>query len=299
MRGFLPLPMIVVFASFGALSAAPSRAEQPWPPGEYMVQALAEMLNTVRFVSDKSDIGYDDGNICLIGVLIQPGEAYSFRREFRKGMQYALVTAGDEDVKDVDIEVLDEDGELIVKDDSKERDAWVEFTPRRTESLTIRLILAGAKQGSFCTLAFLKHGGIDVPKDNFIAAGDGLLNRCQVVQKFARDKDANAFFLGEPNQAAVFGALLAGDETIDVTGVIPGRAPTVVVGAGDRHCTDLDLAVLTADGDMVEKDTAKDAIPTIAFTPERGESYGVKLGNATSKGKLSMTMFGVLQLIDR
>ncbi len=80
---------------------------------------------------------------------MNPGYYQQVDRTFYRNVRYALVTGGDNRVKDVDLRVYDENMNLIGEDLDETPIAVVEFTPKWTGLFHVRVTYyAGAQTGS-------------------------------------------------------------------------------------------------------------------------------------------------------
>ncbi len=285
---------VLVVAASTAAGVSPAVAQSgEWAPGKYMAQAVGEMMATVRQLTDMSEFGYaDDEAACLVGVYLLPGAKYSIWRPFEAGRTYALCAGGDEDATDVDLEVLDSEGNVVVKDTSVDRGAAFLFTPLRSGKYSLRVTLYGSKREAFCAFAIMQRGGCDVPIVNLTTAGDGFLTLCRSVLTVRGGKLG---FLTESNQAALFGVILRGGRGTEVTDVRMGAGTRLVLGAGDTQAQDLDIKVHTMGGSLVAEDVETDATPVNIFSTSSHESYKVTLQNAAQRENAVFAVFGVLQ----
>jgi hypothetical protein len=63
----------------------------------------------------------------------------------RGGMQYAVFAVGDDDARDIDLEIYDDQGRLIARDESVDREALVGVQTRYSATHTVRLIMRSCR----------------------------------------------------------------------------------------------------------------------------------------------------------
>jgi len=289
---------LIAFATLLALTfaASSSAKAQEWVPGKYMAQALGEMMGAVRAISNDTNWGYDGSGVCLTGTLLSKGEAYALNRHFEAGERYAILASGDEDAKDVDVEILDNRGNRLARDNDADRAALAIFVPRTRGTYTIRMKLYDSHRNAFCVFAVLRERGFDVPVTNLTAAAVTFIERCGAVHQLARKEGGGAEFLARPNQAAVCGVILRGGNSTTLTNIDLGNTSSIILSAGDRQSNDVDLHLLDNQGLLIKEDVLPDNNPVITFRPNFGSRYQIKATNASRGGNASLIMFGVLHV---
>jgi len=278
-----------------AASHNPTPAAQAhvWGPGKYMNQAVDRVVGAVKYISEKTEYGYDN-DICILAAFLQPKGKVAINRTFQAGQKYAIIGAGDTDVEDLDLEVLDSSGKLVVKDDKDDAIPVVTFRAPKTGSYTIRQHLYKAKRGSFCCIAILREGGWDVPVKNLSVASDRLTRLCNAYDK---NTPKTVKFLDQPNQWSLYGSVVRKGETYTVTNINLGVGKRVMMSAGDAFATDIDLYILNEDGGVIHKDEDDDANPLISFQAKRRPSHGFRVKHVTGRGP-SLILTTILDVSD-
>lgn len=273
-------------------------AQEQWVPGGYMAQPLLEMLESSQILRVSDNYGYDDTGICMAAAYLAPGGAYEMTRYFSTGDEYVLLARGDTDATDVDLEILDDAGNRVAADESVDRMALFSFSPTDSGEYTIRLKLYDAERAAFCAFSVLRAQG------HVVALGDDLLTvarflqMCEAVSQEVRTAKAAAQFLAEPNQAAIWGVVLRGNESASISNVDLGNALCFIMAAGDSQSDDLDVFLDDAAGNVLEQDIETDAEAVLAYLPEKGRAdYTVRVKNADS-GAPAFALFGVIQVIE-
>jgi hypothetical protein len=286
---------LAVSMTFSALSA-PAQAADEWVPGKYMAQAVDQMLAAYTLIPDRGRVGFDDGAACVAGVYLRPGATYTLTRPFEAGRQYTIVAGGDDDATDVDIIVSDDQDRVIAVDARADRMAVVDFTPKQTGQMKIQLKLYKADRGSFCSFMVLRRGGANVPVLNVLAARTKFLLLAAVIHLQARELGREAFFLTEPNQAAVLGSVLADGQYTTLNHVGLGSQATAILAVGDDRASDLDLFLTNQHGADKGKCIQPDAHPLIVFEPSPNEKYSIRVANVSGNGRTSFVLFGILSI---
>lgn len=277
-----------------ALTAAlptASTAQDQWEPGRHMTQAVARVMGSVRGLSEISEYGYAD-DVCIMAAFVQPDKKVAFERNFRRGEEYLIVGGGDDDVKDLDLEVLDANGRVIDHDEETDATPLLLFTAPQTGRYTIRQHLYDAPVGSFCVVAVMQRGGYDVPITNLVDAAGSLILMANVVDENVTEIVS---FQDGDNQWAIFGGIIDEDESLTITNMNPGTGRRVFIAAADTNSSDIDMFVLDEDGDIIDSDEETDATPIVDVRTKSSQSYGMKVTNHTSRGP-SLTLMSILQL---
>ena len=65
-------------------------------------------------------------------------------------MQYRVITAGDNDIKDLDVRVVDPNGRVVAEDVATARSAEVTFQPARVQDYTIEMRVYDSEDNTIC-----------------------------------------------------------------------------------------------------------------------------------------------------
>lgn len=110
------------------------------------------------------------------------------------------------------------------------------------------------------------------------SGGSGTSEYTRQVQGYLARLNENAQKTGFKRVVAgpVFGSLDDDAEgTHDMT--VSGGTDYVLFGACDNDCTDLDLLIYDADGDLVRRDVAADDRPVVVFSASKSGKYKIKV----------------------
>ncbi|MBI5480034.1 MAG: hypothetical protein HY906_14300 [Deltaproteobacteria bacterium] len=268
-------------------AAAPTPAEAPPAPGEFrpgvpMAAAIARVLGGAVAAERKTNLGFDRG-VTFMGALLRPKAFINWRMQMEAGTRYAFLGGGDDGASDVDLAVIDANGQTLARDQLADAKPVVDFTPRQTGVHVVRMTLAQASGPAFCALAVLRQGGFTVPVKNLTAS----LQKIMAAGRLASQRAAVRFH-EEPNQWALFGAVLRPGDTTTISGLhLEGRQHVFVL-AGDANAKVLDLSLLDARGSLVKKDDKPDQVAVVVARTVDG-SYQVAITNVESTGPALVT----------
>lgn len=273
-----------------ALVAIPGAASAEWQPGTFMAKALARVMAAGRLLSEKTPYGWDR-DICLMGAFLKPKDSIGFGRTLQAGESYVFVAGGDDDVKDLDLFVVDSEGNRVATDSKADATPMVEFSPEKTGQYAVRIRLFGASRASFCALGVFRKNGFDVPVDSLSTAAAKLIAACGKISEKAK----GARFHQEPNQWALFGAIMKQGETQTVTNLAPEDANHAFICMGDSNAKNLDLFLLDGSQQSLKEDTDTDANPLVLFATKKGQSYGLRFKN-TESSAAALVMTAILDI---
>lgn len=270
----------VVFHLSPALAPTASAAQNRWEPGVYMTEAVANVMAGAKAVSDFSEYGYTPNTCFLAAFLKQRGSA-AMNVPMERGTAYMILGGGDSDATDVDIDVTDEAGRVVARDNKDDGSPVVLFTPARSGKYAVRLTLWSGARSSFCAMAILQRGGYDVPVRNLSAATANLIAYCESVDS---STSRTVRFHDSDNQWAIYGTVLRQGEGTDITNIRPANDDLVFVSAGDTVARDIDLFLLDDGGRTIGQDIDADANPLIVHRANGFTSYGLRTKVITSSG---------------
>ncbi|MEZ6104844.1 MAG: hypothetical protein R3B96_01690 [Pirellulaceae bacterium] len=288
------LMLLTGLLASNSLQVMAQEEESEWVPGKYMIQAVGEMLDAADVLQRDLKYGYAEG-ACMVGVLLQPQGDYTMTRRFEKGIEYAIVAGGDEDASDIDVEILDSKGNVVIKDDSEDRLGVIEWTPTTTGEYRVRVKLFEARIESFCAFTVLRKGGYQIPLQQAVDAAGKFFRDCNGIVSVAEDRGNTVGFLSEDGQAGIWGCVLPRGESLTMTNVIPGEGQAVMLGRGNDDDVDIDIFVMRGDTTIGE-DTAEDSFPQYYGEFKDGASYSVMLKNVDAQNETAFVIGGVLRL---
>jgi hypothetical protein len=280
-----------------AVLAAGGTALADWVPGKRMNEAMVRIMAAGTKNTDQTEYGFDR-DVCMCAGFVQVGKSVGFNRSFVAGSQYLLLGGGDDNARDIDLEVFDSSGEKIAADTDDDPAPVVRFTPKKSGTYSFRLTLHKAgnpKAGGFCAAVVLRKGGYGVPVVNLSKALGGLAARAESVDQKTKKK---VYFHDGDNQWCLFGSVLPAGDSLSISGMRLPVGEYVAIGAGDTVGKDVDLYVLDSAGSVAAKDEDDDPVPVVPFTVSKGGvKAGLKAKNVKSNGP-SLTLFALLKIVD-
>ncbi|MBI1831493.1 MAG: hypothetical protein HYR84_08590 [Planctomycetes bacterium] len=143
--------LIVCLASLIGVLASDNRASAQHQ-GRFVSEA-AERLH--KAIDRANDAGYTlhDNAFSIGGGWIKQSKKnwiLLFTKTLKAGQPYKFLAAGDKDARDVDIEIIDEDGKVVAKDADPDATAVVNFTPKNTGKYQVRVRLYESRSNVPC-----------------------------------------------------------------------------------------------------------------------------------------------------
>lgn len=281
------LTLVLLGGLWGA-AAAPAAA-QGRDTRLYSAQAVVRVTNiasTAKFIN----YGYREG-LSILGGWIEGRSYLTFSTRLIQGVDYLLLAAGDNDAQDVDLEIVDANGNVLAKDDGKQAYAIVTFRPRVTAYYTLRLTLFKSRNNlpCVCAMTILKKNGWDVPVKNLDTACDKIGTALEAMDRGAQKFGKRVDFHRASNQWAFFGAVLREGENLSVTDMTMGTGDRLFVGAGDRFADTVRLDLETADGRLVKRDLKNGPVSSLDFGAAGG-MHGLRVHNVRATGPAVVLM---------
>lgn len=260
-------------------------------PGDYMRQAVENVLVKAALLQETLGMSLIDGEVSVLGGFMDEGDRIGWTTTFHAGTRYALVGGGDQDVDDLDIIVYDENGDIAWQDVATDNYPVVEFEPRRTARYTVYLKLFDAPVASFAAMALLSENGVGLPISRLNEAVETYNLQVDVIT----DRMDVGSFHDEPNQWALYGVILDDGEDASISNMSMENGRHVVAASGDHAAEDIDL-FLTDDteADWVCKDDEPDAVPLISCWTNGSGKYRLRIENFDSAGR-SLVIATVLE----
>lgn len=286
--------VIWALVMFRPAAADATTGDDGWGPGTFMIQSIGAVLQGALAIGDGSAIGFDDEAHCLFGAYVANGSSIAVTRVLQAGKTYVFLGGGDDDVADLDIEVRNEAGRVVAKDDDDDNTPIVLYSPEGTAKFSIQLSLYKSRtSSSFVSLAIMRKGGYDIPVVHL---------RDAVAQCFAMCERAHAALGGvrfhdRQNQWALVGGVLEQGETVSLGNMALEEARHAFVTAGDRDALDLDMTLVDqATGKIVDRDVEGDSKPVIVYTTRPTTSYKLGVVNVRSSGP-AMVVTAILETL--
>jgi len=276
-------------AAFGQVDRVQNSRESGWGPGQWMAQAMADVIDMARVAAERSNYGLDRDRVSLLGGFFDEGSSGTMIWTFDRGERVLFIGGGDEDANDIDLRLVRvSDGYEVAKDVSVRRSAMLEVVIPSDGRYRLEMDLYDADAPSFCSVALLVRGDRPTPMSHltrstgqFLAAG----------RHFSENGLPTQF---EKNEWSLFGTSLAGGESVEISGLdIPGGDDTIVAVSHDTEAFDLDMRLMNKDRATLDSDTLADGIPIVS-TPYGVNDAIVAVWRADSGRDEAFCVFGIL-----
>lgn len=235
------------------------------------ILACATVVASTLLVSAHAQYASLDSGWSICGAAVETGDVLSTTYEFKSGIRYTIEAGGGDGARDIDLEIVDSSGKVVVRDVSYGVDAVVSFTPSRSGMYTIRLI-AEEVRGEALAYYFVSSssGGWRVPESDITAA----------IARFA----AMTVVLGElasKTPKRFYGCVLRPGESRSMTFSNLPSGSHIFSAVGDDLARDIDLVVLRGSS-RVGIDDDYDATPLVGV---RGSgSYTARVEYVSGSG---------------
>jgi hypothetical protein len=246
--------------------------ESVWRPGHFMAMALEKLLAAVVEVNTRVSYGIDGDASAIVGGYITAGADIRLDRGLRGGTSYIILGMGAVQ-SDVDILVVDGNGNVVAKDTTTDDVPIVEFTPASAGSFSIRLT---SPAENFGAIAVMQKDGYTVPPKMLHEVFQNLLDRgAHASQLVARDGASGASF--NEGNLSLHGTILNPGEGIRQSQIPLSSTGAIFLAVGHAENIDLNMEVSSPSG-VVGRDTERDAVPVVIVPqPEPGVPHSFVL----------------------
>lgn len=280
---FILSVVLTVFASILNVSA------QEYADGNYMASALTKTFEKAGYLEENTDYGFGE-DFCLLGGFAETSESMDWKTRLEFGKEYVLIGGGDEDATDIDLEVYDPSGNLVVQDDESDNNPVVNFRAKSAGEYTFRLKLYECDaNGSFCAMAIMEEGGYTIPQSRLETT---LATMGQLWANAEESLDVR--FHDKADQWSVFGSVIGPNESRTVRKLDMGDNDALLIGACDNFTNDIDLCINDGDGDPIECDSLEDNEPVVQHTTDNAYYYGLTIKNVDGNSSKSFIMTSVM-----
>lgn len=280
----------LLFCSLNPSSlTAQTNAEDEWAPGVYMQQALNNVFDKASLMSALSEYSWSEG-LCLTGGILDVDNTLALEVELIEGEAYTFVGGGDEDVRDLDLFIVDRNEEVIASDVEDDDTPIPDFVAPYSGKYSVRLqLISGNAPTSFVALALLQKKGFVLQEDNyqrtsqkFFAAGGSVHS----VSSGVKWHDAK-------NQWCIFGVLLASKRDWTIENMFLDAADHYLFASADEAISNVDLELMDSNNKVVAEDQDDDAYPILETTTVSNLRYELKVTNVKSSER-SLILVGIV-----
>lgn len=120
--------------------------------GKYIIEATARLTKHVN-IANQAGYNLDVNTFSIGGGWLKQSATQwipLYTLQLNGGKRYRFIAAGDADARDVDIEVLDANNNVVASDTSTNPEAIVDFSPRDNGRFTVRIRLYASDRNVDC-----------------------------------------------------------------------------------------------------------------------------------------------------
>ncbi|PHI20786.1 hypothetical protein CEQ90_05335 [Lewinellaceae bacterium SD302] len=280
--------IICVLLSTNNLVAQETEVE-PWSPGEYMRQATDNVFEKASLMNALSEFSFSD-ELCLAGAILEVGATIALDVELKKGEAYTLIGGGDDDVVDLDLYVVDNNGEIVASDIEDDNTPIPDFTAAYTGRYSIRMqLISGQAPTSFVSLALLTTSGESITEEEFGKISTAFFEGGETLHQVS----SGVKWHDLTNQWCLLGASLNDGQSWSMENLHLGDGEHYLYASGSDNSDNIDLSLKNVDGIISAVDEEPDEFPIMELNSSNSERYELTVTNTKSNGR-SFIMIGIL-----
>ena len=250
-------------------------------PGALMSIAFAGCARGSSEFADGSQYGFKPG-IAILGAYLEPGANAKFETTLAANHHYILTAGGSAETADIDLAVLDTEGNVVCKDTDENPFAGVSVNVGAESEVTYVLANGGSVPTFACMVVLVNEDGWSIHKQNL----DAVIAKVNALETYYSNNDFH-FFSG-PNTWCLLGGVVKPDTGFQAKQVTIPAGTHIAMGFGDTQAQDLDLFAHNASGEIVAQDQSDDATPAIALESGYSGVTDFTLKNATGGDALCL-----------
>ncbi|HKI19611.1 MAG TPA: hypothetical protein VKA15_17120 [Isosphaeraceae bacterium] len=209
-----------------------------------------------------------DNQWAIFGAVLQNGEERTITNLALGQGRRVLVAAGDNNARDIDLFVLDRNGDIAARDTAEDATPIADVTVSGNSLAGVRFQNVNSQGPALVLAAILRVAG---------GWGPGQFMRESMIKLLAPALQiigATRFGFSQP---AYLGACLQPGRFSFLTTTLTRGRTYAFLGAGNHTAQDLDIIIEDASGKVVAQDVDDNATPRVQFTPSRTGRYTLKL----------------------
>ena len=117
--------------------------------GTMLAQAMTAVVEGSKEAVEKTDMGFKPG-ISVLGAYVRAGDTVKYTSQFEAGRKYIVAAGGNDTAEDIDVSILDGDGGVLAKDDSKDPYAVAAMDSESKQKVSYVVTNAGSKAAFVC-----------------------------------------------------------------------------------------------------------------------------------------------------
>lgn len=250
-----------------------AQSTDDWPPGEYLRQATDNAFEKASVMHALSKFSYAE-NLVLAGALITVGSTIALDVELTAGVHYSFIGGGDADVVDLDMYLVDSDGEVVAADVEDDATPIPDFTPTRTGRYSLRLqLISGEDEKSFVSLVVLTDAGYSLTDGDIAAVSDDFFATGAALN----DASSGIKWQDLTNQWCLFGLVLPPQRSWTFSNLYLGDRQYYAIGTMPDENAKLDLIVRDERGEPAAADEEDDNFPMLEFFASATQRYDLEI----------------------
>ncbi len=279
------LPIACLFAA--SLHAQEDSAEDTWLPGYYMQQATDNVLEKASLMTAFNGYTWNT-ELTMAASLLEVGNTLALDLVLEPGVAYSILGGGDEDVVDIDLYIIDEQGKVISADVEDDDTPILEFDVSKKGNYSLRAqLVSGNAPTSFIAISFMRKGGF-VANETVVSEYNHKLYQQASV---ANNLSEGISWQEQPNQWCLFGFFLNPQTDTNLSEIYFSTTNQYyILSSSDQ---DVDLQLFDQNENLLEEDLEDDKTPILQFQPASDQAHRLQVLNKSKQP--AMLFLGILK----
>lgn len=264
-------------------------ADDEWAPGIYMQQAVNNVFDKASLMSALSEFSWSS-DLCLAGGILDVGNTLALEVELKEGEAYTFVGGGDEDVRDLDMFIVDRNENIIASDIEDDDTPIPDFVAPYSGRYSIRMqLISGDAPTSFVALSLLRKKGVALVEDQYLRTSDKFFaagGSVHSVSSGVKWHDAK-------NQWCLFGVLLESKSDWTIENMFLDSADHYLFASAGESVDNVDLKLIDDNNKVIAEDLDDDAYPILETATVSSLRYTLKITNVKSSER-SLILVGIV-----
>jgi hypothetical protein len=272
------------------LAAAPVPAHaQGKATGQFMNEAVVRVTDLAAR-ANFINYGYNDG-VSILGGWVDEKAHLTFTTPLAANVEYLFLAGGDNDAADVDLEILDDRGNVLAADLGVAPDAVVQFRPKVQGTYTLRMTLFKSRNSvpCVCVTTILRKNGWNLPVKNLDKATGKIMRALEGGDQAAQRQGLRVDLRRASNQWAFYGGVLRQGDNLAVKNLDLGRGDRLFVGAGDDFASVVNVDLENNNAQALKRDGKQGPVSVIDYGANGG-TYGLRVHNRRATGPAVVLM---------
>lgn len=257
-----------------------AQEEETWSPGDYMRQATDNTFEKASLMSALSEFSISN-NLAMAGAIINVGSTIALDVELEAGKAYTFIGGGDEDVVDLDMYIVDINGEVVASDIEDDGTPIPDFTADYTGRYSLRLqLVSGEAPTSFVSFIMMTTDGNPISDEEFSAISDSFYDSGSTLNNVSD----GIRWHDQENQWCLFGFFMDTNQEWEMENLRLGTEKHYLFSIGGKQSANIDLLLNDKKGQEVAIDTEEDAYPILDTNTSDLNRYTLNIKNVSSSG---------------